>query len=512
MSSTNGSDPRPDFSLGVDCAALADGELLRGRVGPEPAVMARRGADFFVFGAECSHYHGPLSEGLLVGNSIRCPWHHACFDIRSGRASRAPAFDALPVWRTEAVDGKVYAREKKAAPERLAISSSAEAPKSIVIVGAGAAGFSAAHTLRAEGYDGEITLIGADPSPPYDRPNLSKDYLAGAAPPEWLPLRASDYFSSRRINLKLGRRVEILDPIERRVELDDGTSFNFDAALLATGAEPVRLPTPGIERPHVHYLRTLADSDALIAAAEKARGVAVIGASFIGLEVAAALRTRGLEVHAIAPEALPMERILGPDLGRFVQSLHEARGVAFHLQETVTSIEASSIVLASGKRIGADLVVVGVGVRPVVSIAEQAGLATDKGVLVDEYLQTSAPGIFAAGDIARWPDPLTGERIRVEHWVVAERQGRTAARNMLGRKERFDAVPFFWSQHYDAAISYVGHASAWDRTELSGDPSAGDCSVTYFKGERKLAVATLFRDLESLRAEVAFEQSIGACA
>jgi len=261
----------------------------------------------------------------------------------------------------------------------------------------------------------------------------------------------------------------------------------------------------------VHYLRTLADSDALIAAAEKARGVAVIGASFIGLEVAAALRTRGLEVHAIAPEALPMERILGPDLGRFVQSLHEARGVAFHLQETVTSIEASSIVLASGKRIGADLVVVGVGSArsspsPNKPACDRQGRARRR-ISADKRARHFRS--WRHRPLARPVDRRTDSRGALGRRGA---QGRTAARNMLGRKERFDAVPFFWSQHYDAAISYVGHASAWDRTELSGDPSAGDCSVTYFKGERKLAVATLFRDLESLRAEVAFEQSIGACA
>lgn len=510
MNATDESDKGPDFALGVDPSGLADGGLLRGHVGGVPAVLARRGGEYFLFGGECTHYHAPLADGLVVGETIRCPWHHACFDMRSGKALRAPAFDALPVWRLELVGQKVFARERVSVPAEPPAAPGPAAPKSIVIIGGGAAGFAAAHALREEGYGGALAIISADPAAPYDRPNLSKDYLAGTAPQEWLPLRDPAYFAERRIDLRLARGVASLDAAARRLTLDDGSTLAFDAALLATGAEPVRLPTPGVDKPHVHYLRSLGDSEALIAAAGKARSVVVIGASFIGLEVAAALRTRGLDVHVVAPEAVPMERILGPDLGRHVQALHVAHGVNFHLRDTVAAIEDDGVVLASGPKIGAELVVVGVGVRPRLGLAEAAGLAVDRGVLVDEYLETSAAGIFAAGDIARWPDPLTGERIRVEHWVVAERQGQTAARNMLGRKEKFDAVPFFWSQHYDAAIAYVGHAAAWNRAELSGDPAEGDCAVSYFMGERKLAVATLFRDVDSLRAEVEFERAMAS--
>jgi NADPH-dependent 2,4-dienoyl-CoA reductase/sulfur reductase-like enzyme len=236
----------------------------------------------------------------------------------------------------------------------------------------------------------------------------------------------------------------------------------------------------------------------------------VIGASFIGLEVAASLRARGLDVRVIAPEEIPMARILGPEIGAHVRKLHESHGVIFHLGDTATEIGERTLTLKSGATLDADLVVIGVGVKPDLSLAQSAGLAVDRGVLVDEYLQTSAPDIYAAGDIASWPDKITGERIRVEHWVVAERQGQTAARNILGRKEKFDAAPFFWSQHYDEAISYIGNAASWDRLEMSGDPNAADCAVSYFKGDRLLAVATIGRDLDNLRAEVAFEARIGA--
>lgn len=504
---TTGQDSALDFALGIDAAAVVEGTPLRGHVGGKDAIMVRKGDEIFVVGAFCTHYHGPLAEGLVVGETIRCPWHHACFSLRNGEAIRAPAFDALARWRVETVDGKIFARERiREAPPRPA---PARVPRSVVIVGGGAAGFAAAHALRAEGYEGPIEIVSADSAEPYDRPNLSKDYLAGTAQPEWLPLRDPAWYRDQRIDLRLGRRVAGLDLSARSLSLDDGGALGFDALLLATGAEPVRLPIPGAEGPNVFYLRSLADADRLIAACAGAKRAAVIGASFIGLEVAASLRARGLEVHVVAPEAIPMARILGPDIGAHIRALHESHGVVFHLENSATEIRPDGLTLKDGGGLAADIVAIGVGVRPNTALAEQAGLAVDKGVLVDAFLQTSVPGVYAAGDIARWPDKITGQGVRVEHWVVAERQGQTAARNMLGRGERFDAAPFFWSQHYDQAISYVGHAPAWDRVDLAGDPATGSCEASFFAAGRKLAVATLGRDLDSLRAEVAFEKAMG---
>jgi NADPH-dependent 2,4-dienoyl-CoA reductase/sulfur reductase-like enzyme/nitrite reductase/ring-hydroxylating ferredoxin subunit len=497
----------PDFSQGVESSSIKEGGVLAGHVRGEGALAARLGADIFIIGASCTHYHGPLSEGLVVDGAIRCPWHHACFDLRTGRAVRAPALDPVPAWRVEKFGGKVFARERLPQP---AASKASGGPRKIVIVGAGAAGLAAAAALRDEGFDGQLSLIGADPAAPYDRPNLSKDYLAGTAPEDWLPLRSDDFYKERRIELRVSARVKTLHIGERAIALESGESVAYDALLLATGADPVRLPTPGIESPHVHYLRSLADSRAIIAAAASAKCAVVIGASFIGLEVAAALRMRGLKVHVVAPETVPMARILGPELGAYVRSLHEAHGVVFHLGQSIASISEGAATLASGESVPADLIVVGVGVRPTVALAQTAGIEVDNGVVVDEFLETSAPGVYAAGDIARWPDRLTGERIRVEHWVVAERQGQTAARNMLGRREPFNAVPFFWSQHYDSAISYVGHAPSWDRAAVAGRVEDGDCLVEYFRAGKKLAVASLSRDLDSLRAEAAFEREIVA--
>jgi 3-phenylpropionate/trans-cinnamate dioxygenase ferredoxin reductase subunit len=293
------------------------------------------------------------------------------------------------------------------------------------------------------------------------------------------------------------------------VLLADGSRLPYGALLLATGAEPVRLTVPGAELAHVHVLRTLADCDALIGGLAGARRVVVVGASFIGMEAAAALRTRGLEVHVVAPGARPMERVLGPQIGDAVRALHESHGVVFHLGATLTVITPDSVTLSTGETITADLVMVGIGVRPALALAADAGLAIDRGVMVDEHLRTSETGVYAAGDIARWPDPLTGQAIRVEHWAVAGQQGRVAALNMLGGSRRFATVPFFWSQHYDVAISYVGHAEGWDRLTVDGDPGALDCAVSFWQGGRKLAVATIGRDLDSLRAEAAFERSAG---
>jgi NADPH-dependent 2,4-dienoyl-CoA reductase/sulfur reductase-like enzyme len=237
-----------------------------------------------------------------------------------------------------------------------------------------------------------------------------------------------------------------------------------------------------------------------------AKRAVVIGASFIGLEVAASLRARQIEVHVVAPEKRPMERILGPDMGDLVRRLHEEHGVVFHLEDSPAAIEAKQVKLKNGGALDADLVVMGVGVRPRLALAEKAGLKIDRGLVTDTFLETSAPGVFAAGDIAKWPDPHSGQAIRVEHWVVAERQGQTAALNMLGHRQRFDAVPFFWSQHYDIPINYLGHAETWDELAVEGDIAGKDCLVRYKVKGRTLAVASIYRDVASLQAEVVMEQ------
>ena len=496
----------PDLGQGIPVDTLADGQMLAGQVGGDAVLLARRGDEFFAIDAACTHYHGPLAEGLMVGDTVRCPWHHACFSLRTGEAVRAPALAPVACWSTQLRDGKVVVLHRRQSVPDRRVPAAADVPGTIVIVGGGAAGFAAAEMLRRTGWSGRLVMLSDDAASPVDRPNLSKDYLAGSAPEDWVPLRGDDFYADHGIDLRLGTRCSGLDLPAQAVVLADGQRLAYDRLLLAMGAEPVRLPIPGMDLPHVHTLRSLADSRAIIAGAASARRAVVMGASFIGLEVAASLKARGLDVHVVAPEARPMERVLGPELGDFVRALHEEHGVVFHLGDTAASIDAGAVALRGGGRIDADLVVVGVGVRPRLALAEQAGLAVDRGVSVDAFLQTSAPGVYAAGDIARWPDPHSGSAIRVEHWVVAQRQGQTAALNMLGARERFDAVPFFWSQHYDVPINYVGHAEQWDEIQIDGDIAARDCLLRYRRNGRTLAVASIYRDMENLASEVAMEQ------
>jgi len=497
-----------DLKAGIPDQALADGEMLVGHVDEEQVLLARRGGEVFAIGATCTHYGGPLGEGLIVGDTVRCPWHHACFSLRTGEVVSAPALTPTSCWRVERRDGQIFVsgRVPKTQSQPANRQTRARPAGGMVIIGGGAAGYAAADMLRREGYGGKVTIISADDAPPYDRPNLSKDYLAGTAPEDWIPLRPKEFYAETEIDLHLGVTATAIDIAARRVVFDRGEAVGFDKLLLATGAEPLRLQLPGAELPHVRTLRSLSDCRELVARAKSGARAVIVGASFIGLEVAAALRHRDVAVHVVAPEQRPMERVLGPVLSDFVRSLHETHGVVFHLGRTVAGIEAQKVKLNDGTALEADLVIVGIGVQPRLDLATQAGLAIDRGVLVNEYLETSEPGIFAAGDIARWPDPYTGERLRIEHWVVAERQGQTAARNMLGRRERYTAIPFFWSQHYDISIDYVGHAAEWDHIDQQGDPPAHDVALRFRKGRRTLAVATIFRGRESLAAELAMER------
>jgi apoptosis-inducing factor 3 len=496
----------PDLRAGMEIRDIADGAIVPGRIDSEEAILVRRGEEFFAVGGQCTHYHGALAGGLAVSDTIRCPLHHACFSLRSGAALRAPALDPIACWRVERLGSKVFVRERK--PEtKPSAPTAGNLPASVTILGGGAAGLAAADRLRRDGYPGRITMISADTAAPYDRPNLSKDFLMGTAPAEWMPLRSADDYSERKIELLLNSRVQSLDLKQRSVQLEGGRKIEFDALLLATGAEPVRLDIPASGGARLLYLRSFADSQAIVAAATSAKRIVVLGASFIGLEVAASLRHRGIDVHVVGLEHTLFERALGPELGGLVREVHESKGVVFHLGTSIAKVDGTRVTLKDGSSIEADFVVVGVGVRPAIKLAEQAGLALDRGVRVNEYLETSATGVFAAGDIARWPDPHSGDRIRVEHWVVAERQGQVAALNILGKGQVFDAVPFFWSQHYDLTINYVGHAESWDAIDIEGSLNAHDCAVTYRRGGRILAVASISRDLKSLEAERDLEQT-----
>jgi apoptosis-inducing factor 3 len=502
MAESSGELEGPDFEKGCHIGDLPDGGMSLGHAFGEAVLVARHGEEFFAIGATCTHYGGPLAKGLMIDCTVHCPWHHARFDLRTGEAIAAPALNNVSCYSVEKRGDRFFVTGKI---DRKQARKPKASPASVVIVGAGAAGGAAAEMLRREGYNGPVTLIGADEFLPYDRPNLSKDYLAGNAPEEWIPLRPADFYREQKIDTLTRTSVTAIDAKRKQVTLSNGRSLGYDALLLATGATPVRLAIPGNDSPHVCYLRTLADSRRIIEKAKDAKHAVVIGSSFIGLEVAWSLRERKLEVAVVGKGSLPLEKVLGRELGNLIRETHEAHGVKFYLGRTPAVIQDRHVQLDDGTILDCDLVVVGIGVRPDTALAEQAGIATKNGILVNEFLETNVPGFFAAGDIARWPDPRAG-RIRVEHWVVAQRQGQTAARNILGAHEPFKLSPFFWSNHYDLHIHYVGHGNGEDRASVSGDLKGKDASVMFRSGDKVTAVASIGRDVENLKAEVALER------
>lgn len=488
--------PDLDFSQGVTLSDIPGTGVVRGHVGDEAVLLARVDGQLHAVSGSCTHYGGPLAEGLRVGDEIRCPWHHACFSLRTGQALKAPAFAPLACWEVEIEGDKAFVRRTREAASKPVPKPAAPVPDRVLVIGGGAAGFACAQRLRERGFAGSITLLSADGDPPCDRPNLSKDYLAGTAAEAWIPLQAPEFYSDHRIDLRLDCKVTAIDPVARRVTTAENAQFDYDALLLATGSEPNRLPLPGFDLPNVHSLRSQADSRALLADIEHAHAVALVGAGFIGLEAAGALRSRGLEVHVIAPEALPLARIVGDALARDLLQRHRDQGVQFHLEAGARSFDGKTLTLADGSTIAADAVLVGVGVKPRTALAQAAGLSVDNGILVDPCLRTSVDGIYAAGDVASYPH--AGGRARIEHWVHAERMGQCVADNLMGDARAFTDPPFFWTHHYGTDLRYLGHGRGWTSVELDGSPTDNDCLARYYKDGALVAAAAIGRDRELL--------------
>ncbi|HLT45017.1 MAG TPA: FAD-dependent oxidoreductase [Luteimonas sp.] len=501
MAEGSGPAPAPDLTRGVPLASIPEDGVFAGRVGDDAVLLVRLDDGVHAVAAHCTHYGAPLAEGRIADGRVHCPWHHACFDLRSGSAACAPAMAPLDRWKVDLRGNTVFVGERlpAVAPPPPPRSDRPDLPRRVVIVGGGAAGYAAARRLRTRGFDGAITLLSADADAPVDRPNLSKDFLAGTAPPEWLPLQSPEDYVAQGIDLRLDCEVASVDPRGRHVATRGGERFDYDSLVLATGAQPRRLSLPGFDLPHVFALRTLADARAIVAAAAQARDVAFVGAGFIGLEAAAALRQRGLGVSVVAPEALPMGRLLGGQLGEMLVALHRAHGVAFHLGRRPLRVDGKALVLDDGSRVAADLVIVGAGVVPRTRLAEAAGLAVDNGILVDATLQASIPGHYAAGDVARYPH--AGVRTRVEHWVHAQRQGECVADNLLGDARTFTDVPFFWTHQYELELRVTGHLSNWDELRIEGTPDAHDFVARYYHWGRPVAAATAGRDRANLEIE-----------
>lgn len=495
----------PDFSKGISLNEIPSEGTVAGRVGDDPILLSRIDGKLFAIGASCTHYGGNLAEGFIGKETVRCPLHHACFDLRTGVALRTPALDPVDCWKVEIEDDRAIVREKISQAQAPARSVDEQVAK-VVIVGGGAAGLACAHELRRLGYAGEITILSADSDPPCDRPNLSKDYLAGTAPEEWLWLRGDDWYSDNRIDLRVSTEVSNVDPEARIVHCTSGDQFPYDRLLIATGAEPNRLDLPGFEGSKVHALRSVNDARAIASEARPGARAVIIGASFIALEAAAALRKRDVEIDIVSVEEVPLEHVFGKDVGRQLQALHEQNGVRFHLSSVVAGFDGHAVALGAGETLPADFVLVAIGVRPRTALAESAGAAVNKGVIVDSFFETSVPGIFAAGDIAAYPEPVSNQRARIEHWVVAERQGQIAAANMIGERKPFKSAPFFWTEQYGVSIRYVGRASGWDAVTLEGNVESGSLIARYFSDGAHCATATIGRDHENLEDELELER------
>jgi 3-phenylpropionate/trans-cinnamate dioxygenase ferredoxin reductase component len=363
--------------------------------------------------------------------------------------------------------------------------------QTIVIVGASLTGAKAAETLREEGFEGNVVLIGEESERPYERPPLTKDYLRGESPREKAYVHSEAFYREHEIELMTGTAVTALHPTRSLITLDDGRELAYDRLLLATGAEPRRISVAGAELSGVRYLRTLADCDALRAHLDPAGNVVVIGAGWIGAEFAASARQRGAEVTVIEPASVPLERVLGAEVGAIYRDVHLEHGVKLLAGTGVERFEGDGLVrqvrTSDGTAIDCDFVVVGIGVTPRTALAEAAGLKIDNGILVDQALATDAPNVYAAGDVANAWHPLYARHIRVEHWANALNQGPAAARAMLGQHVAYDRIPYFFSDQYDVGMEYSGFATDWDDVVFRGDPASREFIAFWLRNERVVA-------------------------
>ena len=493
----------PDFKSGIEFDKLGENEPMLGHYDGEPVLLVRQGDQLFATGAACTHYGGPLAEGLVVGNTIRCPWHHARFSLHSGEAEGAPALNPISCFAVRRQGDKVAITGKKDADFRVTCPQS---PSSVVIIGAGAAGSACADMLRTKGYQGPITLVAEEQPSPVDRPNLSKDYLAGSAPEDWIPLRTPDYYQSNRVELVAGVPAIRIRPAAHQVSLRDGRTLNYGALLLATGAEPRSLPIEGADRPHVYRLRTLADSKAIIAKAQQAKKCVVIGSSFIGLEVAASLRSRECEITVISQDSVPLEKILGPELGRFVQKLHERHGVHFLLGTKPTAIRDGRVEMGEGRSVDAEMVILGVGVSPRTSLASEAGAKVDNGDYRGRNAAYQRSRCFCGGRCR----PVSGINIRR---IGADRTlgcGTTTGAGGgpldAGHRRPIPANPVFLEptlRYYDR-VRWICLPMGQMRDR--GGSEKSDAYAVYLRENMIMAVATIGRDRLSLQVEAAMEE------
>ncbi|WP_298916050.1 FAD-dependent oxidoreductase [uncultured Nostoc sp.] len=494
---------------------LNDGEMRQVAVGETEILLTRLDGKFHAVGAHCSHYKAPLAEGVLSGHHVVCPWHNAYFDVTSGDQLEPPGLDSLGCYqvRIEGENVIVSVPEETTglrSPAMAQFNPDADG-RTFVILGAGAAGVHAAETLRVAGYQGRIVMITQDDRLPYDRTKLSKDYFIGETSSEEMPLRSPDFYKEHAIEVLLNKRVEQVQTTAKAITFTDsasgsdagasGDSLNYDALLVATGGKPLQLDIPGADLQNILTLRSFDDTDRILTLSKQKGQAVVIGSSFIGMETAAGLSQHGLQVTVVSPDSVPFKKTLGEEIGKIFQQVHEENGVSFKLGRKAVEFEGSdkveAVILDNGDRLKADIVIVGIGVQPATDFLQGIDLyPKDGSVVVDEYLR-AADGIYAAGDIARYPDWRTSESLRVEHWRVAAQQGRIAAHNMAGKAVKFRGLPLFWTMQFKFPLRYIGHAQSWDEIIVDGDLQKQEFIAFYVKNNQVLAVATSHKDTET---------------
>ena len=485
---------------------LKDGEMKVVSVGEDKKILLTRIAgNYSALGASCTHYGAPLAEGVLCNGVIMCPWHHACFNAETGDLIDPPARDSLPKYETKIIGDDVIVM----LPDELQSSRASEMSKpdpadkrNYFIIGGGASGNAAAQALREGGYKGKITIITQEARIPYDRPNLSKDYLSGEAQPEWMPLRDIEFYESNGIEILFGKKVEKVDISKKEIRIADNNILKYDKMLLATGGTPRTLNIPGSDLKNIFYLRSFDDCDKIIEASKKISKAVVIGASFIGMEVAYHLKERKLDVTVVAPEDVPFKNILGNEVGNLIRKLQEDHDVKFKLSSQVSKFEGDEkvkfVILSNGEKIESDLVVIGIGVKPATDFIKGLDLEKDGSIKVNEYLQVTED-VYASGDIATFP--YNGNNIRVEHWRLAEQQGRVAGFNMADKKIKFNKQPFFWTAHAGLNIRYVGNAKEWDDTITWGNINSKEFIIFLIKNNKVTAAIGNNRDTEMAAIE-----------
>jgi apoptosis-inducing factor 3 len=483
-----------DLEAGIDIASIPENGLMTGCFRGQPVIVTRHQGRYCVLSAKCTHMDGPLGEGILVNGEVHCPWHHARFSVLTGEAVGAPAFDPIERFPTEIREGRLFATR-------------------VVILGTGAAGYACAEFLSRRRFAGSVTVISDELDPPYDRTFCSKQYLIGMKSRQETLIATPDTQRSdtqRGPTYRLGCKVRGLNVAQKFLHLDNGERVDFDVLVLATGAEPKRADWPGSDRPNVHLLRSLRDADAIIQSAGRARDVAIIGSSFIGLEAAASLQQRKLKVRVVTPEDVPLKKLVGSDIGKMIQQVHEEKGVLFHFGRRAKSYDGQELTLDDDSIIPADFVVLGLGVTPRAELAKAAGIEcapADQGggIVVNERLETSVKGIFAAGDVARYPDPHSARNIRVEHWVHAQRQGQHVARIIMGQVGAYSDIPFFWSAHFDTGLRYVGHVDSITDAHTDGSVDGRNFSRLLSGADKQRAYITCNRDTDSLCKEAEWD-------